>query len=126
MRLRIISGIFVGILVLSITGSGFYNNNAFGENESVILKKDLKSIMDDYQMAIEKAREDFVASIKKANYDAKLAVKKGIPMDEINSATKATISKARADLKFDIQQAKTEAKTMLLQLKAVVDRNNLS
>jgi hypothetical protein len=126
MNLRVISGVFIVILMLGISGSSSYNANALSMNESIMLKKDLKSIMDDYQLAIEKAREDFVASIKKANYDAKLAVKGGIPMDEINSATKATISKARAELKFDIQQAKTEAKTMLLQLKAAVDRNNLS
>ncbi|MGQ0794696.1 MAG: hypothetical protein ACT4N5_00725 [Nitrosopumilaceae archaeon] len=126
MNLKVISGAFIVILILGISGSSFYNANALGRNESIILKKDLKSIMNDYQLAIEKAREDFVASIKKANHDAKLAVKKGIPMDEINSATKSTISKARADLKLDIQQAKIEAKTMLLQLKAAVDRNKLS
>jgi hypothetical protein len=126
MSLRVILGVFIVILILGITSSSFYNANALSTNESIILKKDLKSIMKDYQLAIEKARENFVDSIKKANYDAKLAVKKGIPMDEINSATKATISKARVELKFDIQQAKTEAKTMLLQLKAAVDRNNLS
>jgi len=126
MNLRVISGAFIVILILGISGSSFYNAYALGTNESIILKKDLKSIMNEYQLAIEKAREDFVTSIKKANHDAKLAVKKGIPMDEINLATKATISKARADLKFDIQQARIEAKTMLLQLKAAVDRINLS
>jgi len=47
-------------------------------------------------------------------------------MDEINAATKATIAKARADLKLDIQKAKAETKAALFQLKSAVDKNNPS
>lgn len=79
--------------------------------------------MNDYKIAVAKAKAELLSSIKKANTDAKLAVQKGIPMDEINAATKTTIAKAKAELKLDIQKAKAEAKTALMQLKAAVDGN---
>ena len=126
MNLKVISGISIIVLILGLAGSSSHNVYAIDTTESLVLKKDLKLIMNDYKVAIDKARAEFLSSIKKANHEAKLAVQKGIPMDEINELTKATITKARAELKLDIQKAKTEAKTVLLQIKAAVDRNNLS
>ena len=67
-----------------------------------------------------------ISSIEKANADAKIAAQKGIPIDEINTVTKTTIAKARAELKLDIQKAKADAKIALLQLKATVDKNHSS
>lgn len=125
MNLKTISGIFIVVLLLGVVSSSNHAAYASGTNDSIILKKDLRLIMNDYKAALDKAKAEFLSSIKKANDAAKLSVQKGIPMDEINAVTKATIAKARADLKLDIQKAKTEAKTVLLQLKAAVDRNNL-
>jgi len=125
MNLKTISGISIVVLLLGVVSSSNHAAYASGTNDSIILKKDLRLIMNDYKAALDKAKAEFLSSIKKANDAAKLSVQKGIPMDEINAVTKATIAKARADLKLDIQKAKTEAKTVLLQLKAAVDRNNL-
>ncbi|MGI0008386.1 MAG: hypothetical protein ACRD92_02060 [Nitrosopumilaceae archaeon] len=126
MNLKTVSGISNVVLLLGVASSSHHITSALGTNDSIILKKDLRLIMDDYKATIDKAKAQLLSSIKKANADAKLAVQKGIPMDEINAVTKATIAKARADLKLDIQKAKAEAKVTLLQLKAAVDRNNLS
>ncbi|MGH9998941.1 MAG: hypothetical protein ACRD90_03650 [Nitrosopumilaceae archaeon] len=126
MNLKTVSGISIVVLLLGVASSSHHITSALGTNDSIILKKDLRLIMDDYKATIDKAKAQLLSSIKKANADAKLAVQKGIPMDEINAVTKATIAKARADLKLDIQKAKAEAKVTLLQLKAAVDRNNLS
>jgi hypothetical protein len=126
MNLKIASGISIMVLLLGVTSSGYHTVSASGTNDSEILKKDLRVIMNDYKTSIEKAKEKLLFSVKKANADAKLAVLKGIPMDEINAATKATIAKARADLKIDIQNAKAEAKAALFELKAAVDKNNSS
>ena len=125
MNLKTISGISIVVLLLGVVSSSNHAAYASGTNDSIILKMDLRLIMNDYKAALDKAKAEFLSSIKKANDAAKLSVQKGIPMDEINAVTKATIAKARADLKLDIQKAKTEAKTVLLQLKAAVDRNNL-
>lgn len=124
MNLKIVSGISIMVLLFGVVSSSNHAVYASGTNDSEILKKDLRLIMNDYKLALDKAKAEFLSSIKKANADAKLAVQKGIPMDEINAVTKATIAKARAELKLDIQKAKAEAKTVLLQLKAAVDRNN--
>jgi len=124
MNLKTISGISIVVLLLGVVSSSNHAVYASRTNDAIILKKDLRLIMNDYKVALDKARAEFLSSIKKANADAKLAVQKGIPMDEINALTKATITKARAELKLDIQKAKIEAKTVLLQLKAAVDRNN--
>ena len=126
MNLKAISAISIIVLLLGITSSSSHTAIALGTNDSLILKKDLRLIMNDYKATVTKAKADLLSSIKKANADAKLAVQKGIPMDEINTATKATIAKARADLKLDILKAKAEAKAALLELKAAVDKNNLS
>jgi len=126
MNLKIASGISIMVLLLGVTSSSYHTASALGTNDSAILKKDLRVIMNDYKASIEKAKAELLFSVKKANADAKLAVQKGMPMDEINAATKATIAKARADLKLDIQKAKAEAKAALFQLKAAVDKNNSS
>lgn len=126
MNLKAISGISIAVLLLGITSSSSHVALALGTNDSLILKKDLRLIMNEYKATVTKAKAELLSSIKKANAEAKLAVQKGIPMDEINAATKATIAKARADLKLDIQKAKVEAKAALLELKAVVDKNNHS
>src|SRR3990172_8660370 len=124
MNLKTISAISIVVLLLGVVSSSNHAAYASGTNDSIILKKDLRLIMNDYKAAVDKAKAEFLSSIKKANADAKLAVQKGIPMDEINALTKAAITKARAELKLDIQKAKIEAKTVLLQLKAAVDINN--
>jgi hypothetical protein len=125
MNLKTISGLSVLVLLFGVVSSS--NHYAFAldksTNEQYLLKKDLQSIMNDYKIAVAKAKAELLSSIKKANTDAKLAVQKGIPMDEINAATKTTIAKAKAELKLDIQKAKAEAKTALMQLKAAVDGN---
>ena len=126
MNLKVISGISIVVLLLGITSSSYHTAFALGTNESLILKKDLRVIMNDYKATVDKAKAELLSSIKKANTNAKLAVQKGIPMDEINKVTKATIAKARADLKLELQKAKTEAKATLLQLKAAVDKNKPS
>ncbi len=126
MNLKAISGISIVVLLLGITGLSSHVALALGTNDSLILKKDLRVIMNEYKATVTKAKAELLSSIKKANSDAKLAVQKGVPMDEINAITKATIAKARADLKLDIQKAKIEAKAALLELKAAVDKNNQS
>ena len=126
MNLKAISAISIVVLLLGITSSSSHTALALGTHDSLILKKDLRLIMNEYKATVTKAKADLLSSIKKANADAKLAVQKGIPIDEINTATKATIAKARADLKLDILKAKAEAKAALLELKAAVDKNNFS
>lgn len=121
-----VSGIFMAILLLGFATSNSHLAFATSSKDTLILKKDLKSIMKDYTSSVAKAKKDLLSSVKKANEDAKLAIKKGIPIDEINSLTKATIAKARTTLKLDLQMAKVEAKNALLELKAAVDRNNHS
>ena len=126
MNLKAIFGLSVLVLLLGVVSSSYHTAFAFDANEQSLLKKNLKSIMDDYKAAVAKAKAELLSSIKKANADAKLAVQKGISMDEINTVTKSTIAKARAELKLDIQKAKADAKIALLQLKAAVDKNNTS
>lgn len=127
MNLKAAAGISIMVLLLGVTSSSYHTASALGTNDSIILKKDLRVIMNDYKASIDKAKAELLFSIKKANADAKLAVQEGVlSMDEINATTKATIAKARADLKLDIQKAKSEAKAALLQLKAAVDKNNSS
>lgn len=126
MNLKAISGLSILVLLLGITSSSYHTAFALDTNEQPILKKDLRSIMNDYKAAVAKAKAGLLSSIEKANADAKLAVQKGIPMDEINTVTKTTIAKARAELKLDIQKAKAEAKLALIQLKAAIDKNKTS
>lgn len=84
-------------------------------------KNDIKSIMENYRKAIQKAQADFQAAIKKANADAKDAVLKGLPIDQINADSKSKIQKARVDLKASIAEARIDAKNAILQLKATID-----
>ena len=123
MNLKAISGFSILVLLFSVVGAS--NHYAFALDKSTnaqySLNKDIQSIMNDYKVAVAKAKAELLSSVKKANVDAKLAVQKGIPIDEINAATKATISKAKAELKLDIQKAKADAKAALMQLKATVD-----
>ena len=112
MNLKTISSLSVLVLLFGVVSAS--NHYAFAldksTNEQYFLNKDLQSIMNDYKVAVVKAKADLLSSVKKANTDAKLAVQKGIPIDEINAATKVTIAKAKAELKLDIQKAKAEAK----------------
>ena len=126
MNLKAIFGLSALVLLLGVVSSNYHTAFALDTNEQYILKKDLRSIMDDFKAAVGKAKAELLSSVEKANSDAKLAVQKGIPIDEINAATKSTITKARAELKLDIQKAKADAKTALLQLKAAVDKNKQS
>ena len=127
MNLKVISGLSVLVLLLGVASSSYHLAFALeSTNEQTILKKGVQSIMNDYRIAVEKAKSDLLSSIVKANTDAKLAIQKGIPVDEINTVTKTTIAKAKAELKLDLQKAKAEAKTALMQLKATVDKNKLS
>lgn len=127
MNLKAAFGISIVVLLLGITSTSYHNAHALDTKDTIILKKDLRVIMDNYKANIDKAKAELLLSIKKANSDAKQAVLKGVlPMDEINAATKATIAKAREDLKLNIQNAKAEAKAALLELKAAVDKNNSS
>ena len=127
MNLKVISGLSVLVLLLGVASSSYHLAFALeSTNEQTILKKGVQSIMNDYRIAVEKAKSDLLSSIVKANTDAKLAIQKGIPVDEINTVTKSTIAKAKAELKLDLQKAKAEAKTALMQLKATVDKNKLS
>ena len=123
MNLKAIFGLSALVLLLGVVSSNYHTAFALDTSEQLLLKKDLRTIMNDYKAAVAKAKAGLLSSIKKANADAKLAVQKGIPMDEINAATKTTIAQAKAELKLDIQKAKAEAKTALLQLKAAVDKN---
>ena len=127
MNLKAISGISVLVLLLGVASSSYHLAFALeNTNEQSLLKKGIQSIMDDYKIAVAKAKSDLLSSIVKANTDAKLAIQKGIPIDEINPVTKTTIAKAKAELKLDLQKAKVDAKTALLQLKAAVDKNKIS
>ena len=125
MNLKIIFGLSALVLLFGAVSTS--NHYAFAldksTNKQYFLNKDLQSIMNDYKIAVTKAKADLLSSVKKANADAKLAVQKGIPIDEINAATKTMITKAKAELKLDIQKAKAEAKAALMQLKATVDGN---
>ena len=123
MNLKMASCLSILVLLLGVASSSYHTAFALDTSEQLLLKKDLRTIMNDYKAAVAKAKAGLLSSIKKANADAKLEVQKGIPMDEINAATKTTIAQAKAELKLDIQKAKAEAKTAFLQLKAAVDKN---
>ncbi|MBI5377609.1 MAG: hypothetical protein HZA82_03195 [Thaumarchaeota archaeon] len=127
MNLKAISGLSILVLLLGVTSSSYHLAFALeSTNEQSLLKKGVQSIMNDYKVAVAKAKSDLLSSIVKANTNAKLAIQKGIPIDEINTVTKTTIIKAKTELKLDLQKAKAEAKTALIQLKAAVDKNKLS
>ena len=126
MNLKVASCLSILVLLLGVASSSYHTAFALDTSEQLLLKKDLRSIMDDFKAAVGKAKAELLSSVEKANSDAKLAVQKGIPIDEINAATKSTIAKAKAELKLDIQKAKADAKTALLQLKAAVDKNKQS
>lgn len=127
MNPKAISSLSILVLLLGVASSSYHLAFALeNTNEQSLLKKGVQSIMDDYKVAVAKAKSDLLSSIVKANTNAKLAIQKGIPIDEINTVTKTTIIKAKTELKLDLQKAKAEAKTALMQLKAAVDKNKLS
>ena len=99
MNLKAISSLSILVLLLGVSSSSYHLAFALeNTNDQSILKKDLQSIMNDYKAAVTKAKADLLSSI----------------------------AKAKAELKLDIQKAKVEAKAALIQLKAAVDKNNLS
>jgi hypothetical protein len=114
MKLQLVAITVFAALLVSVTLAG----TSFAQTTS---KNDIKSIMDNYRKAIQKAQADFQAAIKKVNADAKDAVLKGLPIDQINSDSKSKIQKARVDLKASIDKARVDAKNSLLQLKAAID-----
>lgn len=89
-------------------------DNAFAQKSG---KEEIQSIMTAYKKAIDSAQKQFKAAVDKAQSDARSAVAKGLPIDEINAQSKATISKAKADLNAAKDVAKKEAKRSLDQLK---------
>lgn len=112
------------VLLLGVASSNYHLAFALeSTNEQSLLKKGVQTIMDDYKMAVAKAKSNLLSSIAKANTNAKLAIQKGLPIDEINTVTKKAIAQAKAELKLDLQKAKVEAKTALMHLKAAVDKN---
>jgi len=98
---------------------------AIGYSASAVAEKsqpDLYSIMETYQNKIAQAQSDFLATVKKINSDARDSVLDGIlPIDQINANTKSAMQDARTLLKDTIQQAREDAKSSLLQLKATID-----
>ena len=125
MNLKIASVFSMAVLLLGVT-SVTHSAFAIEDTQKLLLKKDLSSIAHDYKMSILKAQADLIKAIEKANADAKDAVKKGVPMEKINAASKSYIDKARTDFKLAIAKAKADAKTTLLQIKSAVDQRNLS
>lgn len=112
------------VLLLGVASSNYHLAFALeSTSEQSLLKKGVQTIMDDYKMAVAKAKSNLLSSIAKANTNAKLAIQKGLPIDEINTVTKKAIAQAKAELKLDLQKAKVEAKTALMHLKAAVDKN---
>ncbi len=114
MRLQLVAiTVFAALLVSAVMADSVFAQKA--------PKNDIKSIMDNYRKAIQKAQADFQAAVKKANADAKNAVLKGLPIDQINADSKSKIQNARVDLKASIDKARVDAKNALLQLKATID-----
>jgi hypothetical protein len=124
MNLKISSVCSVLVLLLGAVSQSAFAAESIPEDS--LLKKDLKSIMNDYKLAVQKARADLLKAVQKANADAKDAVQKGIPIDQINADSKAYIEKAKIDFKLAINKAKAEAKSYLLQIKSAVDQKNSS
>ena len=121
MNLRLLSGFSVLVLLLGVTAYG--HNSAYAVQYS---KNDVRSIMENYRIAIEKARSDFLSSIGKANSDAKASIQKGIPSEQINAASKLSIDKARQDYKLAIEKARSDAKFALYQIKSSIGLNKQS
>lgn len=112
MNLKLISGFSILVLLLSITA--YAHNYAYA---APYLKNDIRSIMENYRIAIEKARADLRSAIEKANSDAKASIEKGIPTIQINVASKITIEKAWQDYKTALEKARSDAKLALYQIK---------
>lgn len=125
MNLKIASVFSIVVLLLGIT-SVTHSAFAIEDTQKLLLKKDLSSIAHDYKMSILRAQADLIKAIEKANADAKDAVKKGVPMEKINAASKSYIDKARTDFKLAIAKAKADAKTTLLQIKSAIGQKNSS
>lgn len=113
MKTPLIAIATIAVLLVSVIMA----NHAFAEKSGA---SDVKSIMAAYQKAVYQAQKDFTAAIKKANADARAAVGKGLPIDQINSESKAAIAKARADLKSAKDTAQKEARNGLDKLKASI------
>lgn len=114
MKMQLVAIAVFAVLLSSVT----LVDSAFAKK---ISNNDIKSIIDNYRKAIQKAQSDFQAAVKKANADAKTAVGKGLPIDKINSDSKSAIQKARVDLKTSVTKAQKDVKNALEQLKAAVD-----
>ena len=112
MNLKLISGFSILVLLLGITV--YAHNSAYA---ATYPKNDIRSIMENYRIAIEKARTDLKSAIEKANSDAKASIQKGIPTEQINTVSKSSIEKAKQDYKLAIEKARAEAKFTLQQIK---------
>ncbi len=121
MNLKIISSFSILVLLCGVI---LYAHNS--ASATPYPKNDIRSIMENYRVAIEKARADLLSSIGKANSDAKASIQKGIPTEQINAATKSSIDKARQDYKLAIQKAQVEAKFALHQIKLSIGQNKQS
>ena len=104
-------------IVAVLTVSFVLADNAFAAKSG---KEEVQSIMTAYQKAINEAQKQFKAAIEKAQSDARSAIAKGIPTDQINAQSKATIAKAKIDLKAAKDLAQKEAKKSLEQLKTTI------
>jgi hypothetical protein len=116
MKLKLVAIAVFALLFVSVTMA----DDAFAQKTKQS-KNELKSIMETYRKAVQKAQSDFQAAVKKANADAKDAVTKGLPMNKINADSKAAIQKARLDLNAAMEKAKADAANTLKQLKAAID-----
>ncbi|MBI3842435.1 MAG: hypothetical protein HY295_04750 [Thaumarchaeota archaeon] len=121
MNLRLVSGFSILVLLLGVTA--YAHNSAYAVQYS---KNDVRSVMENYRIAIEKARADLLSSIGKANSDAKASIQKGIPTEQINAASKSSIDKARQDYKLAIEKARSDAKFALQQIILSIGPNKQS
>lgn len=121
MNLKLAACFSVLVLLLGVTT--YAHNSAYATQYP---KNDLRTIMENYRMATEKARADLITSIGKANSDAKAFVQKGIPTDQINAASKSYIDKARQDYKLAIEKARANAKLALHQIKLSIELSKQS
>ena len=124
MNLKTVSAFTILVLLLGLASFG--TNHAFAQEQkgqNSVLTKDLRQIYEDYKKTVNKARDDFSAAIKIAYADARDAIKKGLPIDQINAATKASIDKAIADMKNIIAKADLEKS---VQIKSVLSQKKMS
>ena len=74
MNLKTASGISIMVLLLGVTSSSYHTTSALGTNDFIILKKDLRVIMNDYKANVDEAKAELLFSIKKAKPEAMAAL----------------------------------------------------